>query len=59
LIAKCSDFITSNSTFSWWGAYLSQNHTKRVIAPTPWYGPGLQHISTEDLYPDSWEVIEA
>ena len=59
LISKCSDFITSNSTFSWWGAYLSQNSTKRVIAPTPWYGPGLQHISTEDLYPDSWEVIEA
>jgi len=59
LISKCSDFITSNSTFSWWGAYLSQNPNKRVIAPTPWYGPGLQHISTEDLYPESWEVIKA
>jgi len=59
LISSCADFIVSNSTFSWWGAYLSQNPVKRVIAPTPWYGPGLQHISTDGLYPESWEVIEA
>lgn len=59
LITKCADFIVSNSTFSWWGAYLSKNSEKRVIAPTPWYGPGLQHISTEGLYPELWEVIEA
>jgi len=59
LISKCSDFIISNSTFSWWGAYLSSNPNKRVLAPDKWYGPGLSHISTKDLIPESWEVIES
>ena len=59
LLSKCSDHIISNSTFSWWGAYLSPNPDKRVIAPTPWYGPGQAHIDTTDLFPESWEVIDA
>jgi hypothetical protein len=59
LLSKCTDHIISNSTFSWWGAYLCQNPNKRVIAPSPWYGPGLAHISTQDLFPESWEVIDA
>ena len=54
LISKCQDFIISNSTFSWWGAWLGKG---RVIAPTPWYGVGLAHINTDDLYPDGWEKI--
>ena len=59
LISKCHDFIVSNSTFSWWGAYLSPNPDKRIIAPDKWYGPGLQHISTKDLFPETWEVIQS
>ena len=67
LISKCNDFIISNSTFSWWGAWLVSRgrHPSydmpvggRVIAPSPWYGPGLSHISTDDLYPSHWEKIE-
>ena len=40
------------------GAWLGKGEGKRVLIPTPWYGPGLSHISTDDLYPDEWEKIE-
>ena len=67
LISKCEDFVVSNSTFSWWGAWLGRRgrHPNseyqvggRVIAPVPWYGPGLSHINTDDLYPQGWEKIK-
>lgn len=55
LSSKCQDFITSNSTFSWWAAWLGNG---RVTVPTPWYGPGLYMNNTDDLYPKGWEKIE-
>ena len=68
LISKCEDFVISNSTFSWWGAWLGRRGRHpdpnwegiggRVIAPVPWYGPGLSHINTDDLYPQEWEKIK-
>jgi len=55
LASRCQDFIISNSSFAWWAAWLGGG---RVISPTPWYGPGLSHINTNDLYPDNWEKLE-
>ena len=46
----CSDFIISNSTFSWWMAYLSENKNKKVFMPDPWFGPALQHLDTSGYY---------
>lgn len=39
--------IISNSTFSWWGAWLA-NRQGPVFYPKPWYGRALQHIDVED-----------
>jgi len=51
LLTKSKHFIMANSTFSWWGIYLS--NAKTVITPKQWFGPrGPQNW--QDLYEDGW-----
>jgi len=56
LLSLCDHFIISNSTFSWWGAWLSKTDNKVVIAPDTWFGPDIKE-NTKDLYCDSWIQI--
>lgn len=36
LMMACKHFLISNSTFSWWTSYLSNNSNKIVIVPQKW-----------------------
>ena len=51
LMTKCKNFIIANSSFSWWGAWLSEHENKLVIAPL---NPG---IGCDEFYPDNWILI--
>ena len=37
LLSRCNDYVISNSTFSWWGAYLGDNDNKKIVAPEMFY----------------------
>ena len=58
MMSKCDDFIIANSTFSWWGAWLSHNEDKLVIYPDRWFGPNNIDKSTADLFPPEWRMID-
>ena len=36
LLSLCDHHIITNSSYSWWGAYLSKNPNKKIICPTNW-----------------------
>lgn len=58
LTSLCKNFIISNSSFSWWGAWLGKIPNKVIISPKLWYGENLSHIITKDLIPDNWRLLD-
>lgn len=54
LMGLCDYHIIANSSYSWWGAWLSSS--KKVVAPSTWFGSGLSH-DTKDIYCDGWTIL--
>jgi len=55
LMSNCHHNIISNSTFSWWGAYLNQNKKKMVIAPSLWNRS--QIFNHKNIIPTGWILV--
>src|SRR5699024_5429983 len=55
LMSSCKHFILSNSTFSWWGQFLSRNKNKIVVSPAKWNNDGYN----TSLIDKDWVLIDA
>lgn len=55
LMSWASEIVISNSTFSWWAAFLSEKNA-RILAPSKWYELQPDPV---DLIPDNWERIQS
>ena len=51
MLSQCDHFVLSNSTFSWWGAYLSKAVNPIVVYPKIWFSDGS---TMSGIIPKTW-----
>ena len=58
IASMCKDFIISNSTFSWWCAWLGEINNGTIICPDKHFYDIDYHKNENKIYfPDRWEKI--
>ena len=55
LMSLCKYHIIANSSFSWWGAWLSGHDN--VVAPLKWFAENNDDKDTKDLIPERWSRV--
>jgi hypothetical protein len=55
VMSQAAGFIGSNSTYSWWAAFLLNNQNN-IVFPSPWFK--LERDEKNDLYMPMWRTIK-
>ncbi len=56
VLSHCRHFILANSTFAWWGAWLSPHPGKLVVGPSRWMQDSEPWA---DILPETWMRVQA
>ena len=56
LMTFAKHHIISNSSFSWWGAWLAGNRGIK-IAPGRWFNPEVASFDIHTIIPDNWTIL--
>ena len=56
LMSCCQHHIIANSSFSWWGAWLSVQNGM-VYAPERWFNPAEVDFEISDIVPSEWQIL--
>jgi hypothetical protein len=56
MMSLCKNMILSNSSFSWWSAFLNQNFDCKIFAPSLWFGPQGPNPHN-NIYEKNWNII--
>jgi len=54
IMSQCLAHVIANSSFSWWGAWLSKSTA--VVAPKQWFGPSGPK-NWESVYQQGWVLV--
>lgn len=61
LMSRAENIVISNSSFSWWAAWIGERDMKNIVSPDPscWFGsdPYARSINTSDIIPHRWRKI--
>lgn len=55
IMSLCKNHIIANSSFSWWGAWLSNQN--KVVAPKKWFTDSCTLYDGKDILPEKWIKI--
>lgn len=59
LMSQCDHFIISNSTFSWWGAYLGEKEHSKIIRPNGLFDNHMKkRHDSKDFYPERFIMFD-
>ncbi len=57
LMSRCKHNILSNSSYSWWGAWLNTYSGKIVVSPDRWFAIS-NYREAKDIIPEGWVKMQ-
>jgi hypothetical protein len=57
MMSLCNNNILSNSSFSWWAAFLNNNKDKKIMVPSVWFGPRGEHPHF-NIFEKEWTKVD-